>query len=168
MTKIDIAYCAGLIDGEGYIGIKRDRGYACQERKTPGYHARIQVRMVDEPAIQFLAESFGGTYYREKPHANKGRPLYCWQASDKNAEQTLRALLPYLKVKRRSAEAVLELRALQADGRSHRTKVTGTRAFPNKYGTVRIVESKCFSDEYVARCQELWERCKSLNATGIY
>jgi hypothetical protein len=38
MKETDIAYIAGLIDGEGYIGIKKDKGYQCQERKTPGYH----------------------------------------------------------------------------------------------------------------------------------
>ena len=53
VTKTDAAYLAGLIDGEGYIGIKKTtikKGNASR-----GYHARIQVRMVDEPAIAFLA-----------------------------------------------------------------------------------------------------------------
>lgn len=163
----DIAYLAGLIDGEGYIGIKKSAAYACQGLATPGYHARIQVRMVNEEAIRFLSESLGGWYYREKPHCNNGRPLYCYQSSDKAAETTLRLILPYLRVKRASAETVLELRDLQSEGRKHRTKITGYRNFPNAAGTPRQVANRSFSDEYVARCEAFWLRCKELNRVGL-
>jgi LAGLIDADG endonuclease. len=72
MKETDIAYIAGLIDGEGYIGIKKDRGYQCQERKTPGYHARIAIHMVDEQAIKFIAETLGGWYYKENHPRHRG------------------------------------------------------------------------------------------------
>ena len=167
MSDYDLAYIAGLLDGEAYIGIKRDKVYACQSRQTPGYHARIAVRMVDEPAIKFLAETLGGWYYKEKPHAARGRPLFCYQATDARADHILRSVLPYLRVKRASAETVLELRNLQANGRQYRTKITGYRNFPNKYGTPRMVANTAFSDEYVAMCESLWRRCKALNHAGI-
>ena len=162
-SETDLAYLAGIVDGEGYVGIKKDRGYKCQGRTTPGYHARIQIRMVDEPAIAFLSETLGGWYYKEKPHNRGGRLLYCYQASDQKAEDALRQLLPYLRVKRQNAETVLALRDLQAQGKQHRTKITGYRNFPNKYGTERQVPNLSFSDEYVARCDALYEACKALN-----
>ncbi len=86
--------------------------------------------MVDEAAIRFIAETLGGWYYAEKAHGHKGRPLFCYQASDKSAETILRQVLPYLRVKRHSAEAVLRLRYVQADSRKHRTKITGYRGLP--------------------------------------
>lgn len=158
-----LAYLAGIVDGEGYVGIKKTRAYRCQGRVTPGYSARVQVRMVDEGAIAFLAETLGGWYYKEQPHAHNGRLLYCYQASDFAAETVLKQLLPYLRVKRMNADAVLALRQLQAESQLHRTKVVGTRNFPNKYGTPRTVETKTLSDEYVARCDALYEQCKALN-----
>ena len=167
MKQTDLAYIAGIIDGEGYVGIKKSKAYACQGRQTPGYTARIQVRMVDEPAIKFLAETLGGWYYKEKPHSAKGRPLYCYQASDKVAEAILRTLLPFLRVKRVQAETVIALRDLKKESAKHRTKVTGTRRFPNRVGTVRTVKSMCFSDEFVAQLESLWLRCKQLNKTGV-
>ena len=106
-NDLDLAYIAGLVDGEAYIGIKKSKAYKCQGRKTQGYHARIQIRMVDECAIRFLAETLGGWYYKEKPHSNKGRPLFCYQASDKKAENILRSLLPFLRVKQENAQTVL-------------------------------------------------------------
>jgi len=167
MKRTDIAYAAGLMDGEAYIGIKKSQAYKCQGRKTPGYHARIQIRMVDEAAIKFIAELLGGWYYKEKAHSVKGRPLYCYQCSDLKAEQVLKKLLPFLKVKKPTTEVVLSLRALQARGKRFRTKVTGYRIFPNRYGTKRRVPNLSFSDDYVDACDNLYQRCKLLNKVGI-
>jgi hypothetical protein len=166
MNKIDLAYIAGLMDGESYIGIKKSKAYKCQERQTPGYHARIQIRMVDEPAIKFVAETLGGWYYKEKPHSHKGRLLYCYQASEKSAEKIIKILLPYLKVKQATAQTVLELRELQSHGKEYRTKITGYRNFP-AHGKDRQIANLSFSDEYVAQCDTLYLRCKELNRVGV-
>jgi hypothetical protein len=167
-TDVDLAYCAGLIDGEGCIRVKRTKAYACQGRVTVGYHAQIQIRMVDETAIRFIAETLGGWYYAEKAHLAKGRPLFCYQASDRRAETILRALLPYLRVKRACAENVLALRELQADGRAHRTKITGYREMPHWTGQRTVtVPTVSFSDEYVAQCDALYDRSRALNKVGI-
>jgi hypothetical protein len=165
MNEIDLAYIAGLVDGEAYIGIKK--AAVRPDSQNPGYHARIQNRMVDEEAIQFISETLGGSYYKEKPSVAKGRPLFCYQSSDKSTEDILLALLPYLRVKKRQAETVMELRKLQADSTKHRTKVTGYRKFPNNHGTVRMVPNKSYSDEYVQMCETLWLRCKELNRVGV-
>lgn len=165
IKETDIAYLAGLLDGEAYIGIKKST--VRKDCATPGYHARIQVRMVDEAAIRFLADTMGGNYYREKPNCKNGRPLYCYQASDLLAEKAILAVLPYLRVKRASAEKTLELRALQSTRFQHKTKVIGEKNFPNKYGTVRMVPVTCLSDEYIARCDALRLRCKELNRAGV-
>ena len=167
MKDTDVAYCAGLLDGEGYIGVKRTKAYACQGRTTPGYHARIGIKMVDEGAIRFFAETLGGWYWQEKPSLKNGRPYFVYQATDAKAAGILRALLPYLRVKRESAETVLRLRDLQSDSRKHRTKVVGEKNFPNKYGTVRMVKVTALSDEYVAMCDALYLRCRELNKVGV-
>ena len=164
MTSVELAYAAGIVDGEGYIGIKKSKAYACQGRTTPGYHARIQVRMVDVAAITLLRDLFGGHLYAEKLNVLRvRRPLFCWSLSDKSAGDALRSLLPFLRIKATVARTVLELRALQADGQKHRTKITGYRNWPNKYGTPRQVVNRAFSDEYVARCESMWSRCRALN-----
>lgn len=166
VTETEAAYLAGLIDGEGYIGIKKHKAYRSQGRRSPGYHARIQVRMVDEPAIAFLAETLGGRYYREKPHSKRGRPLYCYQASDAKAEHVLRTLLPFLRVKRLNAETALAFRKWQAGQRKHRTKITGYRDMPHWTGKPVRVPNLALSDEYLAECERLYERCKELNRVG--
>lgn len=162
MLETDLAYIAGIVDGEGCIRIKKAKAYRCQGRVTPGYHASIQIKMVDEPAIRFIAETLGGWYYKQEKNCKGGRLLYCWAASDKKAADIIRTLLPYLRIKKTQAEAVLELRQLQSEGMKHRTKVTGYRNFPNKYGTPRQVANYSFSDEYVERCDSLYRLVKEL------
>lgn len=168
MTReIDLAYCAGLVDGEGHIGIKRTKAYKCQGRSTPGYHARIGIKMVNREAIEFFAQTMGGWHWDEKPSLKNGRPYFVYQATDAKAEHILRELLPYLRVKREAAETVLTLREHQRTSRQNRTKIVGERPFVNQYGAVRMIAVKTLSDEYVATCDALYERCKALNHAGV-
>jgi hypothetical protein len=143
-----IAYLAGIVDGEAYVGIKRARR---KDSVSPIYHERIQVRMLDGEAIQLLAATFGGSLYREKPHANNGRPLVCWQASDALAARILTELLPYLRVKRSQAENALALRVSKNDPRARLRGGPTGRAMPAEVLAVR---------------QELYEQGKRLNAKG--
>jgi len=162
MNKIDLAYLAGLIDGEGYIGIKKCKPVK-GHRTTTSYHARIQVRMINEAAIKFLAEILGGKYYREKRHCNNGRPLFCWQVSDALAQKSLKALLPFLRVKKKQAILVLMFRGLQSESSKHRTKTTGTRKLQHWAGKILTVRNLSLSDEYVAECEGFWRQAKVLN-----
>ena len=165
-TDIDLAYIAGIVDGEGYIGIKKSKAYKCQGRVSPGYHARVQVRMVDEGAIRFLAHHLGGWYYKEHGNIPTRRLLFCYQASDLSASNILLKILPFLRIKNQQAKIVLKLRRLQKAGKNHRTKVTGTRTFSGMHGQKIRVRNLAFSDAYIARCEILYQKCKYLNRVG--
>jgi hypothetical protein len=107
-NKEKIIYCAGIVDGEGYVAIKKTK-YA-RHCPSPTYHERIQIRMINEEAIDLFKEVFGGNYYYEKPHCENGKPLYCYQASDLIAYKICKILLPYLIVKKDNAERIIKLR----------------------------------------------------------
>ena len=66
MTEIELAYAAGIIDGEGYIGIKKSKAYRRQGRTTPGYHARIQVRRVAAVVLRLRSLQANGQRHRTK------------------------------------------------------------------------------------------------------
>lgn len=148
MKKTDIAYIAGLVDGEAYIGIKK--GPARSDCVNMQYHERIQIRMVDEEAISFIANLMGGNYYKEKPSCSGGRPLYCHQANDKSAAKILNILLPYLRVKKRVANKVLELRMMKK-------KPDRCRGANGYYR---------HSEKETAGRHQLYLDCKRLNKTG--
>lgn len=152
---LTLAYLGGIVDGEGYIGVKRT---------GRRYHARLQVGMVERHAIDVLRETFGGSLTIEQH--GRLRPIHRWHVSDRQAEQALRSLLPYLRVKRDQAIVVLGLRDFQREERQHRTKVVGERQFPNQHGAVRTIPNLAHSDEYVALCHGYYERCRLLNRVG--
>lgn len=167
MLQTDIAYVAGIVDGEGCIRVKKSKAYRCQGRATPGYHAMIAVKMVDQEAIEFCCRVLDGWWFSGKSSLRSGRPFFTLQLSDMKAENACRLLLPYLKTKRRQAENVLSLRDHQKESGIHKTKVVGFRNFPNKYGTPRQVPNLSFSDEYVAKCEAFYLESRRLNRVGI-
>jgi hypothetical protein len=151
------AYLAGIVDGEGYIGIKRSVNPG---RRTVGHHARVQVKMNrPAPAVELLAVRFGGRCAPEQG-------MLCWQVTDAAAERALQALLPYLVVKAEQARNVLALREHQKTSRQHRTKPIGERRFQNQHGAVLTVTTRVLSDEYIATCDDFWRRGKTLNGRG--
>lgn len=122
MNKIDLAYLAGVIDSDGTIGIKRNT-YSMRvvgDSTQPTYSERICVKQVEPHAINLLRETFGGTLYYGKPGAKKGRRLYVWQVTDKKAFAALTAMLPFLRIKRKQAQACIDLRKIKEASKSLR------------------------------------------------
>ncbi len=111
-----IAYCAGVIDSDGTIGIKRST-YAMRVRGDAGapiFSARICVRQVERGAVDLLASVFGGNVRPARTYAKRGRPMWQWEARDRRAEAALKLLMPHLRIKRAQARNCLALRKLIA------------------------------------------------------
>jgi len=164
MNKITLAYLAGLVDGEAYIGIKKTQpNHKLTGRVNCGYHERIQIRMVDEPAIKLFTETFGGWYYKEKPHSHKGRLLYCYQASDNKASEILKLLLPYLTVKRKSAETVLKLR----ESKNNPVKIKTSVVSQSRWGTPMTGQRTTLAPEVIDFRESIYLLCKSINKGDV-
>ena len=98
----NFAYCAGVIDSDGYIGVHRNT-YAMRVRGDAGqavYQPRVQVKQVEPAAIDLLHDLFGGHRYVGKPTAAKGRPLIVWGVHSAACAPVLEAVMPYLRIKR--------------------------------------------------------------------
>lgn len=107
----DIAYLAGIIDGEGsiYIG-----NFSCNPKtKMPYFQTNIQVSNTDEPLIQWLKDTFGGLINKRtrKQHpANSRKQVYIWTVSGERLTHLCEILIPYLICKRKQAEIMIEMR----------------------------------------------------------
>lgn len=96
-----LAYCAGVIDSDGYIGIKCST-YSMRvtgDSRQPTYSERICVKQVEPEAVTLLHGIFGGTFTSARSYSRKGRPLYSWQVTDKRAAGCLAAIVPFLRIK---------------------------------------------------------------------
>lgn len=123
------AYLAGAMDSDGCIAVKRST-YAMRVRGDAGapvFSERLMLKQVTPDIPTLLKETFGGTLRIDNASTRKGRPLYSWQVTDLQAANCLRALLPYLRIKREQALNCLALRELKeqskvakvARGRGH-------------------------------------------------
>ena len=108
-----LAYLAGIIDGEGCIGI-----YGYREHWANGRTFRIDVRVgMGEPhAVVLLRQTFGGSICSRK-NLPKGatKPSYQWNVSNKLAVACLKLLVPFLRVKKAQADLVLEFAKTRAE-----------------------------------------------------
>lgn len=98
--EADLAYIAGIIDGEGSILITRD----VYSNKNPVMRVIIRVGMIEEIALKFMHEILGvGRFYKEKPYHHKRAMNRLVITSYDEVKFTLEQLLPYLKVKKSQA-----------------------------------------------------------------
>lgn len=116
--KILYAYLAGIVDGEGYVGIKKST-WGMKNRpdvKSPTYHERVQIKMNNPVVLEMFKKEFGGSFYKDsKIYQRKGsyhtnKIMYCYQATDKIASIILKSLLPFLHIKKEQAICCLKLR----------------------------------------------------------
>lgn len=108
MSKLQSAYLAGLIDGEGYIGImmnRRGNKKNFHSAKDYIYTPVLKVCMTDKDTIEWLYRSFGGTFETRKAHHN-AKESYGWMCRKALVGKFLRYLYPYLRVKKKQAEII--------------------------------------------------------------
>src|SRR3954470_21903803 len=94
----DLAYAAGVIDSDGWIGVHRS-SYAMRVRGDATqaiYSPRIQVKQVEPGAIDLLCDLFGGHRYTTKPRPGS-RPLISWSVHSAACHPVLMAVIPYLR-----------------------------------------------------------------------
>jgi excisionase family DNA binding protein len=118
----DLAYAAGVIDSDGWIGVHRNT-YAARVRGDATqavYSPRVAVKQVTPQALDLLHLLFGGHRYDSKPSAARGRPLLTWQVHSAAAGRVLQQLLPYLRIKREQALNALEVVQMNASGQRRR------------------------------------------------
>lgn len=102
------AYLAGLVDGEGYIGIlraKKGNKKVWMSQFEFTFTPVIKVAMIEKELITWLYKTFGGTFETRK--ARKGaRESYCWMCRKAQVRTFLEIIYPYLRVKKDQAEII--------------------------------------------------------------
>ena len=158
MKREVLAYCAGIIDADGTIGIKKST-YAMRVTKDcqqAVYSERVCVKQVERQAIDLLHELFKGYRARQKASAEKGKPLEAWQVTDLNASVCLKAILPFLRIKKQQAINCLELRKVK--NKSKKDRVAKGRGHAG---------SASRKPEASTEMERLYLRAKELNHVGI-
>lgn len=106
-----LAYLAGIVDGEGSIYI----GNFSSNPKTGTLHyqTNMEVTNTDENLINWLKETFGGRinkYTFKQLPKNSRRPVFRWIVSGELIAYLCNLIQPYLVIKRAQCEIMLKMR----------------------------------------------------------
>ncbi len=104
LSKEDAIYLAGIIDGEGSVGVFTRNG----NKKWVRPHLQIVNNNFD--LLNWLQKriKFGSIYIRKDKRKNRKRG-WNWRVACNNAIIVLKEVFPYLIVKKKNAEILLSL-----------------------------------------------------------
>jgi len=143
MWKIEeLAYMAGIIDGEGTIYLQR------QIRNSYlSWYPRLQVCNTNAPVMKWIHSRFGGHLYgKDRSKHNKNwKYQYQWYTNRKIMDNLLPKILPYLIIKKEHAQLILEFRKTFK-------KHYGTRGVPPEIAIIR---------------EKIFHKLKLINKRGI-
>ena len=115
-SETEIAYLAGLIDGEGCIRI--DSSHRLKSNRV--YHwAEVWLTNTDLATLEEIHDKYGGTFrIRARPNVKLLGNIR-WKCS--KAIELLKALQPYLRIKRKQCDIALAF-ALSLNPKEYKTR----------------------------------------------
>lgn len=105
-----LSYTAGIIDGEGTIGIRKKTYKIDPSRMF--FTPRIVVGMITAQPLDLLFGLFGGSIRirisgsEEHPDMT---PMFTWEISSEKAKIVAKQLLPFLRVKKEQAQLLIQM-----------------------------------------------------------
>lgn len=130
MKKVDAAWLAGLIDGEGSISMSL--GSKNKVSLTPS----LVVAMTTPSVLREIVRITGfGKVSRGYQNGFGRKPIYRWGIVSRQAASVLRKLIPFLRLKRKQALLVLKVMDSR-QGDNHGTKY-GRGGLPSHVHTQR-------------------------------
>jgi len=110
MNKSEVAYIAGLFDGEGSICIVMSKPSAKRQTSSPSHSLQVGITNTNRDLIDWLHNNLGG-YISDNSHSpSRKRESHCWawRVMSNQSKDFLKLIYPFLKVKRRQAELAIQ------------------------------------------------------------
>ena len=118
----DLAYAAGLTDGEGTVVIEKSRDdkrvpdsqrQYLRSRKHGGvrYRMHVSITNTDMALLDWMLLKFGGHIYQLEKATAKHKATFIWRVAGQEASDFLKAIRPFLKGKGLQADNAIEFQA---------------------------------------------------------
>ena len=98
-TRDDLIYTAGIVDGEGCIGMDKHRNWST-------FTPYVSVGNTDPTLIDWLLETFGGTVQIFQQN-KRWKIAFRWELTGYASIPFIKAVRPYLKLKGKQADLIL-------------------------------------------------------------
>jgi len=161
MSKLTAAYLAGLIDGEGYLGFTVNKS----NPERIHYQPVMKIAMTDKKIIEWLRNSFGGSFFIREPQKPNHKVSYWWDVSGKNLKAILTKVYPYLRVKKSQCEILLKKFKIQEELFKRLPYLNISQI--NKNREEKRISNLSYRDEEREKIKQLYQRLRELNKRGI-
>lgn len=111
ITPCQLAYAAGLFDGEGTVGIYETKNRARNGDPTVGWHYEVQIANTDIRVIAWLLEIVGGSSAKKSRSKEHWRQGYVWRLTGGNAAEFMGAIRPFTIIKSEQIDLAMKWRA---------------------------------------------------------
>ena len=107
MEKIELAYIAGLFDGEGYVGVIKVKPNPKWRQKSPVYSMVVSIANTNLEILCWLRGLFGGSVFTTNKRTEHWQKGHEWRIVSNQAIPFLEAIQPYTKIKKEQIELAL-------------------------------------------------------------
>jgi len=133
LTDIQKGYIAGLVDGEGYIGISIS---------TNKFSPRLGIGMTDYEVLKWLQDLVGGCLYKRNRPYETDADTWCYVMTPNIMRKVLPVIAPLMKVKQRQAYLMcLYFSYFKQDDRDS-TKGLKAKIKKQFYGLFKVMNSR--------------------------
>ena len=111
MKISDIAYIAGLFDGEGCVSYKQyNRQRKHNKKPYPTWQIRVEIAMTDKAIIEWLHDTLGFGWSAEKRYHTKPKykRQWRWCCGYRDALTFAKLLWPFAQVKLHKLEQIID------------------------------------------------------------
>ena len=113
MNDTDVAYIAGLFDGEGCVSYKQYMRKRPHNKKPyPTWQIRLEIAMTDKSILIWVNEMLGVGTVGEKRYKTKytkgWKKQWRWRCSHRNAFKVCCLLFPYAHVKLGEIQKIIQ------------------------------------------------------------
>jgi hypothetical protein len=104
INKDDCIYIAGLLDGEGCIGLN-----LTVEGERKNYYPHVSITNTNKEVLDWVKITVGKGSVIRKPLGNiRHKQSYHWRIYGNQSIQFIKKIYPYLKIKKLQAETIMQ------------------------------------------------------------
>ena len=134
MGMPESAYLAGIIDGEGNIGI---------QSRGKGHQAIcVVVSNTDARLVEWLKREFGGNVRLQAKQIGNRKPCWQWRVYHRQAERVILSVYPYLRLKREQADVALAWQRLSRRPGARFLSIAALEERDQLFQTIRVFNRK--------------------------
>jgi hypothetical protein len=141
IDDVDLAYIAGFFDGEGSITIHHNAGKS-PRGLSPNHTLQVSVANTDPRVIVWLRDCFGGRTVMRPSKVAKWRHVLQWIVRSNAAAEFLKAILPFLRMKREQAEIAIIFQGGKTGYRKKPLSVEAVQAREDQRSAIRVLNAK--------------------------